>query len=102
MFDSLVDRQAMKTRKKAESQKKKHQMKEWEATKKADVHNSKSRKRDQMIRRDPTTRQQMGVQEEEFYEHVDDTDRTLSTCPALLLLLGLSFCLRHGCMCSVC
>eukprot|EP01094_Clydonella_sp_ATCC50884_P008018 TRINITY_DN1729_c0_g1_i1.p1 TRINITY_DN1729_c0_g1~~TRINITY_DN1729_c0_g1_i1.p1 ORF type:complete len:384 (+),score=143.08 TRINITY_DN1729_c0_g1_i1:86-1237(+) len=81
---ALADRKAVEMRKKADKTREKEKLKEWEATSKADKSNSRSRKRDQMIRRDPSVRQQMGVNEEEFYEYVDDTDRTLDQMDTVL------------------
>jgi len=78
------DRKMMKERKKAEDKNRKVKQGQWEERREADRVNS-SKKRDNMIQRDPGQRGvAVGSQEEQFYKIIDDTDQQLDQLVGVL------------------
>jgi len=71
-----LDRKLNKKRKREDEKIRKLKEATWEERKESDRYNN--RKRDNMIQKDPGSRRaESGSQEEQFYETIDDTDRTV-------------------------
>lgn len=78
------DRKILKKRKDEEGKNKKVKEKQWEEKRTADRKNS-TKKRDNMIARDPGRRGiEVGSQEEQFYAIIDDTDQQLDQLSGVL------------------